>query len=143
MWNYDYRITSVALDVDDYYDGDTFSATLDNGRRSRFDTRIRLGDIDTWETRKPRGVSDKRLIEEHKKRGFLAKAALSAWLHNEFRLGNTVWVRSLSINEFDNFGRLLGAIYSRQPDGTDKSLAAYLKEHGHQKYKLGLVDLNG
>lgn len=135
-WNYDYRILKVKLSPDDYFDGDTFSATLDNGRRTRFDTRIRLGDIDTWELKKPRGMSDPAIIQEHKHRGRLAKEAMANWIKAEMAAGNTIWVRSLSIKEFDNFGRMLGVVYSRQPDGTDKSLADYLRENGHEKKEL-------
>ena len=142
MWNYDYRILEVELDSEDYYDGDTFSATLDDGRRSRFDTRIRLGDIDTWEVKKPRHISDIRIITEHKRRGQLAKAAMASWIKSEMYAGNVVWVRSLDINEFDNFGRLLGAVSSRQPDGSNKSLAEYLKANGHAKYELTEEDLS-
>jgi endonuclease YncB( thermonuclease family) len=141
MWNYDYRILDVKLGASDYFDGDTFSATLDNGRRSRFDTKIRLGDIDTWEIRKPRGLDDALLIEEHKKRGKAAKAAMALWMQNQRDLGNTLWVRSLDINEFDNFGRLLGAVYARRPDGSNISLGDYLREHGHEKYELTHADL--
>jgi len=141
MWNYDYRILKAELDSDDYYDGDTFSATLDNGRRSRFDTRIRLGDIDTWEVKKPRGVSDLLIIAEHKRRGRLAKEAMAEWVRSEMAAGNTVWVRSLDINEFDNFGRLLGAVYSSHSDGTVASLGVHLHENGHAKYELTHEDL--
>lgn len=142
MWNYDYRILKVELDSSDYFDGDTFSATLDDGRRARFDTRIRLGDIDTWEVKKPRSVSDPRIITEHKRRGQLAKHAMANWIRKEMSAGNVVWVRSLDINEFDNFGRLLGAVYSRQSDGTNLSLSEYLNEHGHAKYPLTEEDLS-
>lgn len=141
MWNYDYRILNVKLGSDDYFDGDTFSATLDDGRRSRFDTKIRLGDIDTWEVRKPRGVSDPLLIEEHKRRGEAAKAAMALWMQNQMDLGHMLWVRSLDINEFDNFGRLLGAVYARRPDGSDIGLADYLVDNGHTKHELTHEDL--
>jgi len=143
MWNYDYRILDAKLSASDYFDGDTFSATLDNGRRSRFDTKIRLGDIDTWEVRKPRGVDDPLLIEEHKRRGQAAKAAMALWMQNQQDLGHMLWVRSLDINEYDNFGRLLGAVYARRPDGSDLSLSDYLRENGHEKSELTLEDLDG
>lgn len=143
MWSYDYRILDVKLSANDYFDGDTFSVTLDNGRRSRFDTKIRLGDIDTWEVRKPRGVDDPFIIEEHKRRGKAAKTAMALWMQNQQDLGHILWVRSLDINEFDNFGRLLGAVYARRPDGSDLSLSEYLRENGHEKYELTLEDIDG
>lgn len=141
MWYYDYRIIEAKLSADDYFDGDTFTAILDDGVRRTWTTRIRLGDIDTWEVKKPRGVTDERIIAEHKRRGQAAKAEMALWMTNQRDLGHILWVRSLDINEFDNFGRLLGAVYARRPDGSDLSLAAFLKENGHEKYELTEADL--
>lgn len=141
MWHYDYRILKIYVGDDDYWDGDTVRFLLDEGRRSMFSVKVRLGDIDTWEVRKPRGVSDLRIIEEHKRRGRAAKEAMAQWLLQEQAAGHTLWVRSLDINEFDNFGRLLGAVFSSRPDGSVWSLASYLEENGHAKYDLTEKDL--
>lgn len=142
MWYYDYRILDAKLGAADYFDGDTFVAVLDTSVRRTWTVRIRLGDIDTWEVKKPHNMTDVRLIEEHKRRGRAAKADMALWMINQRDLGHILWVRSLDINEFDNFGRLLGSVYARRLDGSDISLAAYLREQGHEKYDLTEADLD-
>jgi hypothetical protein len=87
-------------------------------------------------------VADPLIIAEHKRRGRLAKDAMAAWVKAELAAGHVLWVRSLDINEYDNFGRLLGAIYSNRADGTVASLGEYLTENGHAKYELTHEDLS-
>ncbi len=142
-WNYDYRVLHANLDPrTDYWDGDTVTCVLDDGVRRTWTIRIRLGDIDTWEVTK-RGVPEEgELADEHKRRGKLAKEAVRDWFLTHLPLG-VVWVRSMSIREFDSFGRLLGAFHCSH-DGhaspTD-SLAEFLRAGGHEKRALTMADL--
>lgn len=109
---YRYKITFVKVS-----DGDTFWALIDLGCNVTVKERIRLADIDTWETNQP----------AQKPKGQAAKAFALSWLT---RGEGELWINSIAFNPSDKYGRVLATVHR----GDDPvSLSDALRANGHEK----------
>jgi micrococcal nuclease len=112
MYNYKALVTNVV-------DGDTIDLEVDLGFNIKYDLRVRLYGIDTWESR-TRDL-------DHKAKGLRATEFV-----NDKILGKVVEFISYKDSK-GKYGRYLGNIWYRDINGVPMSLVEELRTHGFEK----------